>query len=285
MTGQNSETDNASPSDTATAMQRLLDVMARLRSPDGGCPWDRQQNFSTIAPYTIEEAYEVAEAIRENDMSALSDELGDLLFQVVFHAQIASETGVFDFDTVADGIAEKMIRRHPHVFGTAEEPDPVRHKLDWETQKAAERVQKAISEDRRPSALDNVALSLPALMRAEKLQRRAARVGFDWPDVGPVVDKVYEELEELALETSATSPSPAAISEEIGDLLFACVNLARHHGVDAETALRDANSKFTRRFQFIENELASQERSPQESNLQEMDTLWNKAKASEPKSR
>ena len=216
--------------------------MARLRDPAGGCPWDLEQSFETIAPYTIEEAYEVAEAIRQDDRAALRDELGDLLLQVVFHAQMAREDGSFDFDAVARGIAEKMIRRHPHVFA-GEETDvrgssPGQTRA-WESQKAAERDARALAEGRTPSVLDGVALALPALLRAEKLQKRAARVGFDWPEAAPVFDKVLEEVAELreaaAARDSATS-ADSTVSEELGDLLFACsrgVNLARHLGVGA----------------------------------------------------
>ena len=236
-------------------IDQLLDVMARLRDPVGGCPWDLEQSFETIAPYTIEEAYEVAEAIRQDDRAALRDELGDLLLQVVFHAQMAREDGSFDFDAVARGIAEKMIRRHPHVFA-GEETDvrgssPGQTRA-WESQKAAERDARALAEGRTPSVLDGVALALPALLRAEKLQKRAARVGFDWPEAAPVFDKVLEEVAELreaAAKTDSATSADSTVSEELGDLLFACVNLARHLGVEPEAALRAANAKFTARFQ------------------------------------
>lgn len=215
-------------------MNALLALMARLRSPEG-CPWDREQSFKTIAPYTIEEAHEVADAIARNDMASLKDELGDLLFQVVFHAQMADEAGHFAFDDVARAIVSKMERRHPHVFGDGERPD-------WEATKAEER---AKADDQ--SALAGVALGLPALMRAEKLQKRAARTGFDWPDAAGPLAKVHEEIAEVQ---SADSPSHR--EEEIGDLLFAVVNWARHLGVDPEVALRGANAKFERRFRAIE---------------------------------
>ena len=278
--------------DTATSagIDRLLDVMARLRDPDGGCPWDLEQSFATIAPYTIEEAYEVAEAIRHDDRAALRDELGDLLLQVVFHAQMAREDGSFDFDEVARGIAEKMIRRHPNVFGDDE--TDARHSApaqmrSWEAQKAAEREAKAEAEGRRPSVLDGVALALPALLRAEKLQKRAARVGFDWPGPEPVFAKVLEEVAELreAAATEAasgvTKGDRAAVAEEIGDLLFACVNLGRHLGVEPEAALRAANAKFTARFHHVEAALADSGRNAGDVGLAELDRLWEKAKQAE----
>ena len=280
--------DNDAPDDTpgarpdAAGIDRLLDVMARLRDPNGGCPWDLEQSFETIAPYTIEEAYEVAEAIRQDDRAALRDELGDLLLQVVFHAQMAREDGSFDFDEVARGIADKMIRRHPHVFGsdeTAARMSTPGQKRAWEAQKAAERAAKAEAAGRRPSVLDDVALALPALLRAEKLQKRAARVGFDWPSAEPVFDKVLEEVTELREATAAADP--AAVAEELGDLLFACVNLGRHLGVEPEAALRAANAKFTARFQRVEAALADSGRSAQEVGLAELDRLWEKAKQAE----
>ena len=272
--------------DGRPGIDRLLEVMARLRDPDGGCPWDLEQSFETIAPYTIEEAYEVAEAIRQGDRAALRDELGDLLLQVVFHAQMAREDGSFDFDAVARGIAEKMIRRHPHVFG-GEDGDarvsaPAQTRA-WEAQKAAEREASAAAEGRRPSVLDGVALALPALLRAEKLQKRAARVGFDWPASAPVFDKVVEEVDELrdAASSQASDSAGTAVAEELGDLLFACVNLARHLGVDAEAALRGANAKFTARFHHVEAALAESGRSAEEVGPAELDRLWENAKRTE----
>ena len=277
MTGTPSNQDRR---DERRGTDRLLDVMARLRDPAGGCPWDLEQSFATIAPYTIEEAYEVAEAIRLGDMAALRDELGDLLLQVVFHAQMAREDGSFDFDAVTRGIAEKMIRRHPHVFG-GEDSDarvsaPAQTRA-WEAQKAAERDARARAEGRTPSVLDGVALALPALLRAEKLQKRAARVGFDWPDPAPVFDKVVEEVTELR-EAALAEPSNSAVAEELGDLLFACVNLARHLGVDPEAALRAANAKFTSRFHHVEAALAESGRSADEAGLAALDRLWEEAK-------
>jgi len=264
----------------ASGIERLLDVMARLRDPKNGCPWDREQTFATIAPYTIEEAYEVAEAIAENDWAALEDELGDLLFQVVFYAQMAREAGRFDFDRIAGRAADKMVRRHPHVFRDAVIENADAQTRAWEDQKADERAARARAEGRSPSALDGVARALPALARAQKLQARAARVGFDWPDAEPVFDKIAEELAELRAEWRAGAPS-GRFADELGDLLFACVNLARRAGVDAEAALRAGNEKFARRFRRIEALLAEAGRTPGESTLSEMDALWERAKAEE----
>ena len=287
-----SETPPSRPDDDAretrpAGIDQLLEVMARLRDPDGGCPWDREQSFETIAPYTIEEAYEVAEAIRQDDRKALCDELGDLLLQVVFHAQMAREDGNFDFDQVARGIADKMIRRHPNVFGDddSEARRSARAQMrSWEAQKAAEREAKAEAEGRRSSVLDGVALALPALLRAEKLQKRAARVGFDWPDRAPVFDKVLEEVTELreaAATTGASKAANPAVSEEVGDLLFACVNLARHLGVEPEGALRAASAKFTARFLHVEAALEDSGRDADKVGLAELDRLWDEAKQAE----
>lgn len=238
----------------------LTDIMARLRHPEHGCSWDRAQNFATIAPYTIEEAYEVADAIGKDDMVALVDELGDLLLQVVFHSRIAEEAGHFAIQNVIDGICDKMTRRHPHIF----EEDS--HFPGWEEIKAAERQQH---EDQ--SAIAGVAIALPALLRAEKLQKRAARTGFDWPDTEGVYAKIYEELEEVE-----TASSHAEKEEEIGDLLFAVVNLARHLKVDAEQALRGANTKFERRFRIMED-IAGPAFTA--LSLDEKESLWQQAKA------
>ena len=233
-------------------LERLRAIMARLRDPVTGCPWDVAQDFATIAPYTIEEAYEVADAIERQAWDELKGELGDLLFQSVFHARMAEEAGLFDLDDVATAIADKMIARHPHVFGDESNAKSADQQVaDWESVKAAERAAKA-----KGGVLDDVALGLPALMRAEKLQKRAARVGFDWPDIAMVIDKIAEEARELA-EARATLPQDK-IAEEMGDLLFVMANLARHLKVDPEDALRRANTKFTRRFAFIEAELAKQ---------------------------
>jgi ATP diphosphatase len=253
-------------------IERLRAIMARLRDPVTGCPWDVAQDFATIAPYTIEEAYEVADAIARQAWDELKGELGDLLFQSVFHARIAEEAGLFDLDDVATTIADKMIARHPHVFGDESNAKSADQQVaDWEKLKAAERAAKA-----KGGVLDDVALGLPALMRAEKLQKRAARVGFDWPDIAMVIDKIAEEARELA-EARATLPQDK-IAEEMGDLLFVMANLARHLKVDPEDALRRANAKFTRRFAFIEAELAKRGKRPDDSDLAEMDALWNTAK-------
>jgi len=252
----------------------LLAIMARLRDPAGGCPWDREQNFATIAPYTIEEAYEVAEAIAANDMGALKDELGDLLFQVVFHARMAEEQGAFAFDDVVGAIADKMVRRHPHVFADTAIADAAAQSIAWEEHKAAERRKK--SGERPASALDGVGIALPALTRAEKIQKRAARVGFDWKDAAPIFDKIAEETVELRAEIERGSAS--GIAEEVGDLLFAVANLARHLDVDPETALRDATRKFERRFRRVETLLAVEGKAPADSTLDEMETRWRQAK-------
>jgi ATP diphosphatase len=260
------------------AMQRLLAVMAKLRSPRGGCPWDLEQNFATIAPYTIEEAYEVADAIERQDMAALKDELGDLLLQVVFHAQMAREAGTFDFAEVASGISEKMIRRHPHVFGDLSIETADAQTKAWEEHKENERRAKATAEGRAASVLDGVAAGLPALMRAQKLQRRAARVGFDWPSAQDVFLKIDEELSEIKSELDVAS-SPERLLDEVGDLLFAVVNLARHLEVDPEAALRHANGKFERRFRHVEDQLAAAGRAPADASLDELEALWQRAKA------
>ena len=249
----------------------LLEVMRRLRAPDG-CPWDREQTFATIAPYTIEEAYEVASAIADNDLKALPGELGDLLFQVVFHAQMAQDAGLFDFGDVVAAVTDKMIRRHPHVFGDEQaKADAASQKDFWEKLKESER--KAAGQT---SLLDDVASALPALMRAEKLQRRASTVGFDWNDANLVVEKIAEEAREVA-----QARTQAEREEEIGDLLFVVANLARHLKVDPEVALRAANAKFTRRFRHIEESLAAKGVKPGAASLQEMEELWLDAKARE----
>ena len=254
-------------------MPRLLEIMRRLRDPNSGCPWDIEQNFATIAPYTIEEAYEVADAIERKAWDELKGELGDLLFQSVFHAQMTAEAGLFNFDDVANTMSDKMVARHPHVFGDESRDKTAQQQTqDWEQIKAAERAARAQS-----GVLEGVAIGLPALLRAHKLQKRAARVGFDWPDITQVLDKLVEEAAELA-EAKAQLGADE-IEEEMGDLLFVMANLARHLGVEPEAALRRANAKFTRRFAHIEAALAQQGKTPQQSNLAEMDALWNSAKA------
>ncbi|MBO6520584.1 MAG: nucleoside triphosphate pyrophosphohydrolase [Rhodospirillales bacterium] len=262
----------------------LLRIMAKLRDPDGGCPWDVEQDFATIAPYTIEEAYEVADAIEQNDMESLKGELGDLLLQVVFHAQMAAEAGHFDYADVVHGISEKMVVRHPHVFGDVSVEDADAQTRAWEDQKAAERAKKAEAEGRTPSVLDDVARGLPALMRAEKLQKRAARVGFDWPTPAPVFDKVREELDEVR-DVLDAGGDPATVADrledELGDLLFTCVNLARKLGADPETALRRTISKFERRFRAVEEMVAKDGKSMKDYDIDGLEAMWVKAKATD----
>ncbi|WP_420469602.1 nucleoside triphosphate pyrophosphohydrolase [Brevundimonas sp. FT23042] len=258
-----------------TPIDRLNAIMARLRAPVGGCPWDVEQTFETIAPYTLEEAYEVADAIERKDWTELKSELGDLLFQVVFHARMAEEQGLFVFDDVANAIADKLERRHPHVFGDeAAKADGVAQKARWEDIKAAERAAKA-----QHGVLDDVPVGLPALARAAKLTKRAARVGFDWPSTDEVFDKLHEEVAELRAEIAAGDLDKA--KGEVGDLLFVVANLARKLGVEPEDALRGCNAKFVRRFAFIEAELAKAGKTPEQSDLAEMDGLWDAAKAAE----
>ena len=261
-------------------IDRLLAIMARLRAPDGGCPWDLEQTFATIAPHTIEEAYEVAEAIETGDRASLKDELGDLLFQVVFYAQMAREEDLFDFDAIATAISDKMERRHPHVFGSSNPVESANAQVTaWETQKAGERAAKAKS-DAPPSALDGVGTGLPALTRAQKLQARAARVGFDWPEAKQVLDKIEEEIAEVKAEIAAGAASER-LDEEVGDLMFAVVNLARKLGLDAEGSLRRGSRKFERRFHQVEAGLAAQGRTPNEAGLEAMEALWVAAKEGE----
>jgi MazG family protein len=258
-------------------MARLLAVMAWLRDRRHGCPWDLDQTFRTIAPYTIEEAYEVADAIERNDLSALQEELGDLLLQVVYHSQMAHEAGAFGFAEVASAIADKMIDRHPHVFGDAKIASAEAQTVFWEARKAAERAAKATAAA-AGGALDGVARALPALLRAEKIQKRAARVGFDWKQLDPVIDKIEEELGELRTELAAGDVDPTRLTDELGDVLFAVANLARHCKVDPEAALRATNDKFERRFRHIERRLAETGRKPANATLEEMEALWQEAK-------
>ncbi len=260
--------------------------MARLRDPQGGCPWDLQQDFASVAPFTIEEAYEVADAIARGDLDELRDELGDLLLQVVFHARMAEEIGAFDFDDVARAINEKMLRRHPHVFADTVYADQAEQSAHWEQLKAEERAGKAAAV----SAIDGVALALPALSRAQKLQRRAAREGFDWDSIEPVFGKVAEELDEVrealatARSTAAAAADQAHLAEEIGDLLFAATNLARHSGIDAETALRAASDKFSRRFREVERRLAGEGLAVAEAGPARIDAQWLAVKRAEKSS-
>jgi nucleoside triphosphate diphosphatase len=259
-----------------TQLLRLLDIMARLRAPVGGCPWDQVQDFASIAPYTIEEAYEVADAIaRGPDPAALQDELGDLLFQVVYHARMAEEAGWFDFAAVAEAISDKMLRRHPHVFGEAAEArDAATQTTAWEVQKAAERAARA-----ETGILAGVPEGLPALTRAAKLTRRAARVGFDWPDAAAVLDKLEEECAELRAELPAADPG--RLADEVGDLLFVLANLARKLDLDPEACLRGANAKFARRFGAVEARLASRGLAPGDADLETMEAEWQAVKRDE----
>ncbi len=249
--------------------------MAALRDPEAGCPWDNAQSFTTIAPYTIEEAYEVADAIARQDFPALSDELGDLLFQVVYHAQLAAEAGLWSFADVARNISNKMIKRHPHVFGEAVMRDAAAQSHAWEAQKEVERARRA-----EQGTLAGIPVALPALSRALKLTARAARVGFDWPDAPAVLEKLDEELDELRAELPGADP--ARLADELGDLLFVGANLARKLGLDPETCLRGANEKFARRFEAVERRLASRGKAPADATLDEMEQEWRAVKADEP---
>lgn len=275
----------ADPFDDPKSIATLRAIMKALRTPGTGCPWDLEQTFETIAPYTIEEAYEVADAVDRGDLDDLKEELGDLQLQVVYHAQMAEEKGAFAFEDVVEAINAKLVRRHPHVFGDEEARTADAVTRLWELGKAAEHAEKrarqrshGVANDAEPGLLDGFATAIPALMRAVKLQSRAARVGFDWDAAGPVLDKAEEELGELreALEGAETDRARAA--EEVGDLLFAIANLARHLDVDPEDALRRANQKFVRRFSYIEKALAAQGKTPETAELAEMDRLWDEAK-------
>jgi ATP diphosphatase len=255
-------------------LRRLLDIMAALRDPASGCPWDKEQTFESIAPYTIEEAYEVADAIAARDFSALPDELGDLLFQVVYHARMAEEAGLFGFADVAKQISDKMIRRHPHVFGDAAARDAAAQTAAWEAQKTAERAAR-----QQTGTLAGVPVALPALTRAVKLTNRAARVGFDWPDAEQVLEKLDEEIQELKAELS--DADPARLTDEVGDLLFVLANLARKLKLDPETCLRHANDKFSRRFKAMESMFEAQGKSLGELSLDEMEAGWRQVKVRE----
>jgi ATP diphosphatase len=255
-------------------LRRLLEIMEALRHPQTGCPWDREQDFATIAPYTIEEAYEVADAIAARDFAALPDELGDLLFQVVYHARMAEEAGRFDFADVARAIADKMIRRHPHVFGEAAARDAGMQMAAWEAQKHAERTARA-----ETGTLSGIPVALPALTRARKITNRAARVGFDWSNAEEVIVKLEEEIAELRAELPGADP--ARLADEFGDILFVAANLARKLDLDPEACLRQANAKFARRFGSVEAALAEEGRTPSEATLEEMEALWQAVKRRE----
>lgn len=261
----------------------LLEIMAQLRDPQSGCPWDVEQTFATIAPYTIEEAYEVADAIARDNTDALKDELGDLLLQVVFHARIAEEAGLFSFADVVGAICDKMVRRHPHVFGTAKVADAAAQTVAWEALKAEERAAAREGSSTPPSALDGLPTSLPALKQAEKVQKRAARVGFDWTDPKDIIGKIAEELEEVRVELGPEGKPDdiGRLTDEVGDLLFSCVNLARKAGIDPGMALRGTTLKFERRFRRVEALLAGIGKSPAEASLAHMEDLWVRAKQEE----
>ena len=267
-----------SKSAAAEAMDRLIDIMARLRDPETGCAWDVAQDFSTIAPYTIEEAYEVADAIQRDDMAELKEELGDLLFQVVFHSQMAKEAGTFQIADVIEAINSKMVRRHPHVFGAADTRTADQQVAAWEVIKAEERAAKG-EHGAEESALDGVALALPALLRAEKLQKRAARVGFDWTDPAPIFDKLQEETDEV--RDAISSGDPDRIEDELGDLLFVAANLSRRLSVDPEQALRRANAKFERRFRAMEILARSENRDFAALDINAQEALWQRVKLDE----
>lgn len=254
-------------------LDRLVGIMARLRDPHSGCPWDVEQTFASIAPYTIEEAYEVADAIATGDRHAMRDELGDLLLQVVFHARIAEEEGSFDLADVARSISDKMVARHPHVFADADRPTADAQTGLWEDVKARERAAKGETR-----LLDGIARGLPPLLRALKLQKRAARVGFDWPDLAQVLDKLQEEAAELTAELNKTTPDKDRIKDEVGDLLFVAVNVARKAGIDPETALQHGNSKFEQRFNTVENMVVSKHKNFQNVDLDQMESYWQHAK-------
>jgi len=258
-------------------IDRLLHIMSRLRDPDHGCPWDLEQDFTTIAAHTLEEAFEVVETIEAKELAALPDELGDLLFQIVFYAQMAAEKGLFDFSVVVGSICDKMERRHPHIFADRVIGDAASQTRAWEEHKASERASK-----QQTGVLDGVSVALPALTRAVKLQKRVARVGFDWPDIEAVFDKLTEEINELRAEM-VEQPDAERLQDEMGDILFVCANLARKLDIDPESALRHGNRKFERRFRHIEAELAARGSSPAGSSLNEMEELWQDAKRRETK--
>ncbi|WP_305420820.1 nucleoside triphosphate pyrophosphohydrolase [Photobacterium leiognathi] len=258
----------------SSQIEQLLTIMSQLRDPNRGCPWDLKQNFDSIVPYTLEEAYEVVDAIEQRNWSDVKEELGDLLFQVIFYSQMAKEQGLFEFDDVVAGINEKLVRRHPHVFSDADFADEVAVKQNWEAEKAKERAEK----EQDPSLLANIPNALPALMRADKIQKRCANVGFDWDELAPVVDKVKEELDEVMDEVIQAVPEQQRIEEELGDLLFSVVNLSRHLNVKPELALQKANRKFEKRFRQVEKNVLEQGKRISQCSLSELDAEWNRVK-------
>ena len=261
-------------SDTVEQLQNIISIMAKLRDPDTGCPWDVKQDFATIAPYTIEEAYEVVDAIERGDRAAICDELGDLLLQVVFLARIAEEEGCFTLADVARSISDKMINRHPHVFGDKKAPDVDQQRQLWENIKKAERTAKG-----QNGVLADIPVGMPPMQRAVKLQKRAATVGFDWPEIAQVIDKMHEEAEEVVAELESTPQNKKRLTDEVGDLLFVAVNLARKAGVDPETALIGCNKKFEERFNYIEHTITSNNKKFSDTTLDEMEKLWHEAKS------
>ncbi|WP_318473151.1 nucleoside triphosphate pyrophosphohydrolase [Photobacterium leiognathi] len=258
----------------SSQIEQLLTIMSQLRDPNRGCPWDLKQNFDSIVPYTLEEAYEVADAIEQKNWSDVKEELGDLLFQVIFYSQMAKEQGLFEFDDVVAGINEKLVRRHPHVFSDADFADEAAVKQNWEAEKAKERAEK----EQDSSLLANIPKALPALMRADKIQKRCANVGFDWDELAPVVDKVKEELDEVMDEVIQAVPEQQRIEEELGDLLFSVVNLSRHLNVKPELALQKANKKFEKRFRQVEKNVLEQGKLISQCSLSELDAEWNRVK-------
>jgi ATP diphosphatase len=260
------------------SMQQLLDIMHALRDPDSGCPWDLEQNFQSLIPYMLEEAYEVADAIERNNLDDIKSELGDLLFQIIFYSQLAAEQQAFDFNDVAQTISDKLTRRHPHVFADAKITNAEEQTKEWEKIKQQERKAKAKGNAANLSHLDDVSRTLPSLMRAEKLQKRAAREGFDWPNIKGVMAKVYEELDEVQQELDAEIQEQSKLEDEIGDLFFSCINLSRHAGVDAEKSLRKANMKFERRFREVEKKVTHKGLQIKEMNIEELENLWREVK-------